>query len=256
MKLIFIFPIILVMMLISCGVKTTKLSFNGGELLYTDAITADQAAKLGNYLVQSKFYDGKPKTVQIDKKDGLVHFAMVLNDTLAKSAEYQTMGEAFVDELEQAVFNGQTVALDYCDEYLNVRKTISNPKAATGKTSNNETPTLTGAWVCTDISGGNTEPQKAAADLAVLKTNFKFNFNGSDQTFKSDFMNGADVSQPLQVEGFYTVVKDKISFHHLKVNNQPAAEEMVFNFGLNDKQMQLISRTEGVKDLVMTFEKN
>lgn len=93
----------------------------------------------------------------------------------------------------------------------------------------------------TNITGGNTGPQKTATGLAVLKPNFIFLFSEADQSFESDFVHQSDVDQSMKVEGFYTAVKEKISFHHHSVNNQPAARERVCNFSLNEKQMRLIS---------------
>jgi hypothetical protein len=234
--------------------ETTRLTFNGGELLYTDSITATQAKALGEYLTKTGFYDGKPKTVQLDKQDGVIHFGMVLNDSFANSQQYQTMGVAFVDELEQNVFKGSTVELDYCDENMKVKKNIKGNDADKKEAVVNAGDAIEGTWICNNITGGEADAEKQADDLKVLKTNFTFTFN-DDLTFKSNFVNQTDVSQPLDMNGNYTIVKDNISFHHLTINGQPAGEKMLFNLAMNDGGFHLISQTDGVKDLIMTFVK-
>lgn len=41
----------------------TRLEFHGGDLYYTTGVTADEATRLGEYLVREQYFDGDPKTV-------------------------------------------------------------------------------------------------------------------------------------------------------------------------------------------------
>lgn len=255
MRLLFSSALFLSFLFLSCnaGPKTTKLTFNGGELLYTDSITEVQAKKLGDFLVNSGFYDGKEKTVQIDKQEDIIHFAMILTDSLAFSDDYHNMGLKFIDELETYVFKGSPVELDYCDKYMKVKKNIK--KTDTAKDIPNAKGRIYGSWVCSDITGGNeSDPSKTASDLAVLKTNFTFTFN-DDSSFESDFVNQEDVHSPIPIKGFYTIVNEKISFHHLSVNGEEKPHEMLFTFLQDNNTFQLVSHTEGVDDVIMTFAK-
>ncbi len=228
--------------------KTTRLSFNGGELLYTDSVTEAQAKELGNYLVETNFYDGRKKTVQLDKVANVFHFAMIPNDSIINSPQYTALAQTLCDNLSQYVFNDAKVEVDFCDDLMHVKKNI---KAS----PDNSSEKITGNWICANIIGGEiTDAKKQDAELEVLKTNFTFTFN-TDQTFKSNFINQDDVSKPLNVQGYYTIVKNKISFHHLTINNKPADEEMLFSILIYNGEFQIISQTPGSKDLIMTFER-
>ncbi len=269
-----LFPFLLLSMAtISCSVssskKTTKLTFDGGELLYTDSVTEAQAKALGNYLVENKFYNGDPKTVQLDKENGIIQFSMVLNDTLANSAEYQTMGAAFVQELEQNVFKGNTVEVNYCDEYMKPKKKIKGDATAMATTNTgiadatpaSETGTpeefqfIAGYWLCSNITGGDSDAAKQAHDVEILQTNFDFNMS-QDGTFTSHFANQADLENPLPIRGNYAISNRQIDFTGLRINDKPTGQKMSFeiNMPIAD-QLQLISHEPGKKDLVMSFER-
>jgi hypothetical protein len=267
-----LFPLFFISLFaISCSVstskKTTKLTFNGGELFYTDSVTEAQAKALGNYLVESKFYNGDPKTVQLDKENGIIQFSMVLNDTLANSAEYQTMGVAFIDELQQNVFKGSKVEMNYCDEYMKLRKKIKGNETAVATTnteanavSDNQTANpfefIAGYWLCSNITGGNVDAAQQAKDLEILQTNFSFSIN-EDGTFTSNFINQTDLQNPVPIKGNYTINSNQINFTNLQVNGQPNPDQKM-NFEISmptADQLQLISTSPGTEALVMSFDR-
>lgn len=254
MKQILFSILILSMFFASCTAdeKTTRLSFNGGELLYTDSVTEAQAKDLGDYLVKTNFYDGRKKTVQLDKEANVFHFAMIPNDSIINSPQYTALAQTLCDNLSEYVFNGAKVEVDFCDDLMHVKKNI---KAIPDNSSTENTGKITGNWICVNLTGGETtDTKKQDAELEVLRTNFTFTFN-ADQTFKSNFINLDAVNKPLTIQGYYTIVKNKISFHHLTINNKPAEEEMLFSIVLYNGEFQLISQSPGSKDLVITFEK-
>lgn len=241
----------------SADKKTTKLSFNGGELLYTDLVTEAQAKDLGNYLVKEGFYDGRKKTTQLDKQGNVFHFAMILNDTLINSAEYTAMGQLSCDELSQKVFHGSPVEVDFCDDQMNVKKNLKAipAKPLTENTQENIMDKIWGTWMCSNITGGEqSNPEKDKADLAILTTNFTFAFN-DDNTFMSDFINNQDVSHPMDVQGTYKFLSNKIVLEHLKINGKPEAQHMVFDIDFKGGQLILTSKEAGKNDLVMSFKK-
>ncbi len=55
----------------------TLLTFNKGELYYTSSVTEVEARKLGNYLVKEKFFNGRPKIIQLNRSGGTIEVRLV-----------------------------------------------------------------------------------------------------------------------------------------------------------------------------------
>ncbi len=113
---------VLLMLISGCGGHGTKLEFNGGELFYTDAVTEDEANKLGKYLVSSDFFDGNKKSVQLDKSDGRYLFRLVVKEGYDKNDEYKVLAKLMAYQLSANVFDGKPVDIHLCDNQL---KTLS-----------------------------------------------------------------------------------------------------------------------------------
>ena len=64
--------------MLGCNSLGTKLEFNGGELYYTKNVNEAEARKLGEYLVNEKFFDGAKKTIQLDKSGDTYLFRAVV----------------------------------------------------------------------------------------------------------------------------------------------------------------------------------
>jgi hypothetical protein len=107
---------------LACKGNGTKLEFNGGELYYTDNVTESEAKKLGEYLVKEGFYDGKPKSVQLDKEGSNYQFRMVVQKEKQNDPQTLDMMKTFGKELSADVFNNAPVEMHVCDETL---KTLS-----------------------------------------------------------------------------------------------------------------------------------
>jgi hypothetical protein len=86
-----------------------KLIFNAGELYYTQPVTRSEAEKLGQYLVQAKFFDGTRKTVQI------YQFRYVVIGGYDQNEEYIDLVKKFSTELSGDVFRGAPVDIHLCD---------------------------------------------------------------------------------------------------------------------------------------------
>jgi hypothetical protein len=96
----------------------TKLEFNKGELYYTAEVTVEVARKLGEYLVKSEVFDGVPKTVQLDRRDGVYQFRMVIKPGLMNDAELQTNLRVYGHELCNKVFEGQPLEMHIANDSL------------------------------------------------------------------------------------------------------------------------------------------
>lgn len=116
--------------ILGCDSHGTRLEFNKGELYYKQPVTAAEANKLGNFLVQEKFYDGNPKTVQLTKNGDTYEFRMVVKPGMEKNEAYLKLCKLFVSELSQKVFSGAKVKVILCDPYLKTLDVIEEESAA------------------------------------------------------------------------------------------------------------------------------
>ena len=115
---------LLVTIFIGCGDHGTLLEFNGGELYYTSVVSEREAYRLGEFLVDSEFFDGELKTVQIDKTGNTYEFKMVIKKGIDKDEEFIQIAKIFSNKLSENVFDGYDVDIHMCDEYLNTIRVV------------------------------------------------------------------------------------------------------------------------------------
>ncbi len=97
----------------------TKLEFNGGELYYTDNVDEAMAKRLGKYLVKEKFFDGKEKSVQLDKQDGVLQFRMVVVEDYKDRKDFMPiLFRVMATQISRDVFDGQPLEVHLCDNRL------------------------------------------------------------------------------------------------------------------------------------------
>ncbi len=111
-------------LLTNCDNYGTMLEFNGGELYYTSSVSDREAYKLGEYLVDAEFFDGEGKTVQINKTGNTYEFRMVVKTGIEKDEEFIQLFKLFCVELSENVFNGDSVDIHLCDEYLKTLRVV------------------------------------------------------------------------------------------------------------------------------------
>jgi preprotein translocase subunit SecF len=115
---------ILLVVGLACTGHGTKLEFNGGELYYTKNVTEAEAKKLGTYLVEQEFFDGKPKSVQLDKSGSTYQFRMVVQPEKQNDAATLEIMKAFGSQLSSGVFNNAPVEIHICDDQLKTLKVV------------------------------------------------------------------------------------------------------------------------------------
>lgn len=103
-----------------------KLLFNGGELYYTPNVTLSEASKLGQYLVTEEFFDGNPKTVQLNKTGNTYEFRMVVKKGLENDQDVLLGVKILSAALSENVFQGNQVDIHLCDEYLDTIRVVVN----------------------------------------------------------------------------------------------------------------------------------
>lgn len=109
---------------LACNQYGEKLEFNGGELYYTKNVTEAEAKKLGEYLVKEEFYDGKEKTVQLDKEGGTYQFRMVVVEDKRNDESTLEIFKTFASQISKDVFNDAPVEVHVCDENLKTLKVV------------------------------------------------------------------------------------------------------------------------------------
>ncbi len=109
---------------LACNQYGEKLEFNGGELYYTKNVAEAEARKLGEYLVKEEFYDGKEKTVQLDKEGGTYQFRMVVIEDKRNDESTLEIFKTFASQLSTDVFNDAPVEVHVCDEKLKTLKIV------------------------------------------------------------------------------------------------------------------------------------
>jgi hypothetical protein len=122
---------ILLLKITSCTNYGKKLTFNGGELYYTSQATEAEAKKLGEYLVKEKFFDGKKKTVQLNKDGDTYQFRMVVLKDAEKGANVVESFTSVAKEISENVFNGGKVVVHLCDDHLKTLRVIPEKAGVT-----------------------------------------------------------------------------------------------------------------------------
>ena len=97
----------------------SKLSFEGTDVYYTEEVTEEEAQRLGEYLVQTGFADGREKSVQLTKRDSVYLFRMVVMEGATKDSTNDLTFEAMAVTLSYNAFNKAPVQLEACDNRFN-----------------------------------------------------------------------------------------------------------------------------------------
>ncbi|MEY2558739.1 MAG: hypothetical protein QOE34_2164 [Verrucomicrobiota bacterium] len=108
----------------SCNNYGKKLTFNGGDLYYTSHVTEAEAKKLGDYLVKGEFFNGTPKTVQLNKTGDTYEFRAVVKKDTEKSASTVETFTLVAKTLSDDVFNHSKVVVHLCDDHLKTLRVV------------------------------------------------------------------------------------------------------------------------------------
>lgn len=93
-----------------------KLEFNKGELYFTEKVTKDEANKLGNFLIENKFFDGNEKSVQLNKVGNVYQFRMVVKEGSDKDSTIIGYAKLFALLMSMQVFDNQKVVVHFTDD--------------------------------------------------------------------------------------------------------------------------------------------
>ena len=109
-----------------CDTFGTKLTFKKGELYYTQSVDEAQARKLGEFLVEKKYFtDDKAVTVQLDRQEGTFQVRMVVvDDYQSKTDVYPKSYRIMAALISQEVFDGSPVEIHLADDRLKTREVV------------------------------------------------------------------------------------------------------------------------------------
>jgi hypothetical protein len=119
-----IWVLLIILLVGTAGNYGTRLSFNGGELYYTSSVTPYEAQRLGNYLVVQGFYDGREKTVQLNRQSATYQVRIVIKRGLENDPSVVQTMKSFASEISQNVFDGASTDIHLCDERLNTIRVV------------------------------------------------------------------------------------------------------------------------------------
>lgn len=102
----------------------TLLTFNNGELYYTENVSLDEANKLGEFLVKTELFDGTRKTVQLDKKNGVYQFRVVVLPGYLDKPDMKMFFRIFGKDICNEVLAGQPLEIHMTDEFLKTKRVI------------------------------------------------------------------------------------------------------------------------------------
>ncbi len=105
-----------------------KLEFNNGELYYTEQVTKDQANKLGNFLVENKFFDGNAKSVQLTKSGEVFQFRMVVKEDAEKDSTTIGFAKLFAMMISMQVFDNKPVIVHFTDDQFKTKLEVDPNK--------------------------------------------------------------------------------------------------------------------------------
>ena len=108
----------------ACSNYGEKLEFNGGEMYYTKNTTEADAKKLGDYLVKEGYFDGKPKTVQLDKSGSTYQVKMVIQKESQTDPKILEALKTFAGQISSEVFANAATEIHVCDDSLKTVQVI------------------------------------------------------------------------------------------------------------------------------------
>ncbi len=104
--------------IVSCHERGTKLTFNKADLYYTSQVTEAEAKKVGEFLIKFEYFEGTPKSVQLNKSGGVYEFRAVVKKDIEKDPKmvegFREMGKAISEE----ALNKAKVVVHLCDTNL------------------------------------------------------------------------------------------------------------------------------------------
>jgi hypothetical protein len=102
----------------------TRLDLNGSDLYYTASVTAAEAKRLQQYLLDEHVFDGAVGSFQLNKAGSEYQFRIVVQKGAEDDQEFVFGNHAMAMRLSGAVFGGRPVVIHLCDENFKTLRVI------------------------------------------------------------------------------------------------------------------------------------
>ena len=121
-------PILSLLLLLLSACTTpdygTKLTFNAGELYFTEAVTESEAERLGNFLVEDGFFGGQTISVQLDREGETYLFRMASREGAETDSTLTKQASLYTLQLSRKVFDDAPVDFHFCDTRMETKAVI------------------------------------------------------------------------------------------------------------------------------------
>jgi len=98
------------------GERGTRIKYGNDELYYTDAVTEEEALELGEYLVNTGFFNEENKgSAQLTKEDNVYQFRVVVNESAVDDIEYIKTAGMFAAHISNDVFGDKLLEIHLCN---------------------------------------------------------------------------------------------------------------------------------------------
>src|SRR5258708_38884515 len=95
-----------------------KHTANNGEVYYKDGVTKQEAEKLGDLLVKTKYFDGGKKSVQLAKEGNKYLLRLVIYSPYQNDLDTIWSLRLIAGQASREALNGADVQLQICDEHF------------------------------------------------------------------------------------------------------------------------------------------
>jgi ribosomal protein S16 len=120
----FLLAAALVLPVSGCRNYGTELTFNKGQLFYTDAVTEAEAKKLGQFLTDIKYFDGREVSVQLNKTGATYEIRLVVKEGAKLTDQDRSSFQVIALRASRQVFAGAPVHVHVCDQHFKTLEVI------------------------------------------------------------------------------------------------------------------------------------
>jgi hypothetical protein len=106
------------------------LKVNQADLYYTSAVSIEDAARLQNFLIQSKICGDKQISMQLTKSGKMLQFRMVVKPGFDKDESYLSTVQEMGATLSAHVFGGVPLEVHLCDDQFRTLRVVPAAPAA------------------------------------------------------------------------------------------------------------------------------
>ncbi len=99
-------------------------TFNSGEIYYEKAIKEEMVDKLGKYLIDTYFFDGTPRSVQLRDEGISYTLKFIVSDSLLTDKTYLKQVRYFTYQLSDYVFDNTPVDIHLASTYFITKKVV------------------------------------------------------------------------------------------------------------------------------------